>query len=390
VGIAQPIRNGRHAEWQLWSLRFTNSTERSMRYNRNETSEARSANVRALVPIWTDVANETDVVMRCAEAFAKAFDTNPMEPQLRAIAQKVGCSRNAVRNHLAEAKRRGMLSLNLKLPKKKRLSDELAQVYGLAEAVVTLMPTRWNDQDSIRSALATEAMRYFERLCIRLIQTNENRKLLRVGIDGGRTLDEAVREALFSRLPKIQYELVPLVFGPLAGSQFTASVVANVLASKLEAFGADAVVQDAFKVRPEWTNGNGRQKEARFAVEISSKTGITPLDLLFVGIGSPEAGLLQRELLRLPRSQRTAMTFYGDILNLAFDQNGRELKSINRSRAALLTLKDLQRLSSSPSTLVIGVAGGKEKVNAIRTVLRCRYISVLITDQATAGALLEE
>jgi deoxyribonucleoside regulator len=360
-----------------------------MRDNRIERAEMLMTDVRALMPIWDDVANENDVVMRCAQAFATAFDRNPIEPQLRDIAQEVGCSRNAVRNHLAEAKHRGMLSLNLRLPKKKRLSDELAEKYSLAEAVVTLIPTKWNDQNSIRSALATEAMRYFERLCIRLVQTNENRRLLRVGIDGGRTLYEAVREALLPKLPKIRYELVPLVFGPLAGSQFTASVVANVFASKLEAFGADAVVQDGFEVRPEWTNGDGQQKEAHFAVEISSKTRKYPLDVLFVGIGSPKAGLLQRELLHFPRSQRMAMKFYGEILNLAFDQNGRELKFINRSRAALLTLKDLQRLSLSPSTLVIGVAGGKEKVNAIRTVLRCRYVSVLITDQATAGALME-
>jgi DNA-binding transcriptional regulator LsrR (DeoR family) len=364
--------------------------EANMRDHGIETPEMSKIGVRALAPIWNDVANENDVVMRCAQAFATAFDRNPAEPRLRDIAREAGCSRNAVRDHLAEAKRRGMLSLSLRLPKKKRLSDELAEEYGLAEAVVTLIPTKWNDQDSIRSALATEVMRYFERFCIRLIETNENRKLLSVGIDGGRTLDEAVREALLSRLPKIKYELVPLVFGPLAGSQFTASVVANVLASKLDALGANAVVQDGFEVRPEWTNGNGNRKEPRFAVEITSKSTLSPLDLLFVGIGSPKAGLLQRELLLLPRSQRTAMTFYGDILNLAFDQKGQELKFINRSRAALLTLKDLQRLSSSPSTLVVGVAGGKEKVNAIRTVLRCRYVSVLITDPATAGALLEE
>ena len=38
---------------------------------------------------------------------------------------------------------------------------------------------------------------------------------------------------------------------------------------------------------------------------------------------------------------------------------------------------------------VIGVAGGADKVDAIRAVLNGQYLDVLITDEITAAALLE-
>jgi DNA-binding transcriptional regulator LsrR (DeoR family) len=346
--------------------------------------------VRALTPIWDNVANENDVVMRCAQAFAAAFAKNPVEPRLRDIARVAGCSRNAVRKHLAEARRRGMLSLHLQLPKHKGYSQELAEKYDLAEAVVTLTPAKWNDQESIRSALAPEVIRYFERFCTRLVQTSEDKKVLRVGIDGGLTLHQAVREAVLSQFPKVAYELVPLVFGPLEGSKFTAStasIVANVLGSKLGEVGAEVRVLDGFTIKADWHRSPDKRQPAHFT--ITGKKTVLPLDILFVGIGSSKAGLLQRELHSLARSERAEIEHFGDILNLAFDQEGREYTSIGRNRAVLLSLKDLHRLSQSTSTLVVGVAGGKEKVEAIRTVLRCGYISVLITDPATTTALLE-
>src|ERR1051325_2769555 len=166
-----------------------------MGYSESETPGTSVVGMRSLVPIWDNVAEKNDVVMRCAQAFAVAFAKNPAEPRLGDIAREAGCSRNAVRKHLAEARRRGILSLNLQLPKHKGLSQELAEKYDLAEAVVTLTPTKRNDQSSIRAALAPEVLRYFERFCKRLAQASKDKKLLRIGVDGGLTLHQAVREA---------------------------------------------------------------------------------------------------------------------------------------------------------------------------------------------------
>lgn len=349
--------------------------------------------MRGLTPIWDNDADENDVVVRCAREFAAAFNQNPAAPRLKDIARDARCNRNAVKGHLREAKRRGLISLTLRLPKKGGLSQELAEKYRLAEAVVTLTPVEWGDQKSVRAALAPELVRYFERFCMRLAQRGHDRKHLRIGIDGGLTLYQAVREAILPPLPKFEYELIPLVFGPLEGAKFTvssASVVASILGSKLEELGAQVCVRDGFTVRADWNHSPEDREPVHFTIEMTSKKTVLPLDIIFVGIGSSTAGLLQRELQSLARSDRAELKHYGDILNLPFDREGREYTSIARSRAVLLSLKDLRRLSQSPYTLVVGVAGGREKVAAIRTVLRCGYISVLITDSTTAIALAEE
>jgi DNA-binding transcriptional regulator LsrR (DeoR family) len=345
--------------------------------------------VRALTPIWDKVASEDDVVIQCARAFAAAFEINPAQPQLKEIAQEAHCSRNVVKKHLAEAKRRGMLSINLQLPKNEGLSQRLAKKYGLAEAVVTLAQTMPNDQNSIRSALAPEAMHYLERFCIRLAEQRGEGGELCVGVDGGQTLYQAAREARFPQLPQFKYKLIPLVFGPLGASLYTASTVANILGSKLEAGGADVLVQDGFAIKADWSHTPDKQGKVHFTIDMTGKKTLSQMDLLFVGIGSQKAGLLKREIDLLPRNQKARMTLFGDILNIPFDQKGEELAPLAQSRAVLLNLNDLQSLSRSQSTLVVGVAGGEDKLDAIRTVLRYGYISVLITEYTTAVALVE-
>ena len=119
----------------------------------------KTVRLRELAPIWTDVAPEEDIVVRCARAFAEAFRDNPASPTLARIAKAAGCSRNAVRRYLAVAQARGFLALSVHLPKDASLSRELAERFGLVEAIVTPRQTRWDDQESIRSALAPEVMR---------------------------------------------------------------------------------------------------------------------------------------------------------------------------------------------------------------------------------------
>ena len=347
-----------------------------------------SIDVRSLIPIWGNTAENLDVVARCAEAFAESFAHNPAEPRLIHIAKAAQCGRNDVKQHLAEASRRGMLVLSLRLPKQGPLSHELMRKYDLAEAIVTLKPANWSDQDSIRSCLAGELMNYFERFCFRLAKEEGERCLIRIGIDGGQTLHQAVWEANLSTLPRVKYELVPLVWGPLVGSKFTASIVANILGLKLEVSGAEVKVTEGFAVKPSPPRSLDEKLRVHFSIEKTCAAAQLPMQLLLVGIGSGQAGLLHRELQSVSKSKKS-LEHFGDICNLPFDREGKENESIAPSRVVLLSLPDLQRLSKSKSTLVVAAAGGEDKVEAIRTVLRCGYISVFITDPTTAIALLK-
>lgn len=357
-------------------------------YN-HEEHEIPSGGMRALTPIWDNVGNECDdVVIRCARAFVAACDKDIL-PQAKGIAKAAQCGRGKVKDHLKEASRRGILSLHLQLPKDEELSHKLAEKYGLAEAVVVLTPTKWNDQASIRAALAPAVMSYFERFCARLRdqQVKKEGERLRIGVDGGRTLYQAVQGVRLHPLPKFQYELTPLVFGPLGGLNFTAATVANMIGIKLEEVGMNVEVKDGFTVEADWEHKLDRRNQVHITIKAACRNIVSHLDLLLVGIGSRKAGLLQREVDRLPREQR--VDFFGDILNLAFDRDGREERSVVRRHAVLLNFEDLHRLSQSESALVVGVAGGEDKVDAIRVVLECHYISVLITDRDTAAALVE-
>lgn len=343
--------------------------------------------IRALVPIAERLGRSDDVVVRCARAFATAFAEDPARPRLTAIAKAIGCSRNSVRAYLIEAHRRGLLALVLRLPKDETLSDRLARRYNLAEAIVTLTPTNWSDQASVRAALAAEAVWYLERACCRFADLRGKDGSLRIGMDGGLTLYKAAHEQGLLVLPPLKYELVPLVFGPLEGSSYTATVVSNVFASKLDALGLSVRVCDPFTIRRD--SGIPAVHDGRLHLTLEmNKNAASKLDLLFVGIGSEKSGLFQREMQLLGKRQRPRKHF-GDILSLGFDRNGRELNLVSSTQAVLLNLEQLKNLSTSQTALVVGVAGGEAKVDAIRVVLEQRYVSALITDSATAAALVD-
>jgi DNA-binding transcriptional regulator LsrR (DeoR family) len=216
---------------------------------------------------------------------------------------------------------------------------------------------------------------------------------IRVGVDGGLTLYNAVYDMTGRGFPtNLKYELVPLIFGPMGVFKYAATVVANLLASKLASVGLTVELQDAFATKADSGRSNrkgGNGTKVHFTITVHNRAVVSHLDLLFVGIGSNRAGLFQREMQLSPKQPHFTREYFGDILNLPFDRNGDEVASLARSRATLLNLNELQEIAMSSSALVVGSAGGTDKIDAIRAVLMRKYISVLITDTETARALLE-
>lgn len=112
------------------------------------------------------------------------------------------------------------------------------------------------------------------------------------------------------------------------------------------------------------------------------------LDLAFVGIGSMEPSKLlsnsgnffsRRELGELCKQGAI-----GDICFRFYDEDGKPIKSPLLKRVIGIDLETLRSCNR-----VVGVAGGAQKVTAIRGALRGGFIDVLITDQNTARALTE-
>lgn len=75
----------------------------------------------------------------------------------------------------------------------------------------------------------------------------------------------------------------------------------------------------------------------------------------------------------------------GDILGYFFDAHGEIIPDI-KIHNELIGLK-LNSLSTIPT--VIGVAGGEQKAEAIIAAMRGNYINALVTDQKTAGKIIQ-
>jgi DNA-binding transcriptional regulator LsrR (DeoR family) len=344
--------------------------------------------ISEMMPLWKlQSTAKDDPIVRCAKAYAEAFKKHPLEPRLKQITAEARCSRNHVKPNLETAVRLRYLRLIVNYPKDGELSNSLAQAYGLKEAVVTTAPADWNDQESVRTAVAPTILTYLEQVVACFHQADPTRRLVRIGVDGGQMLFQALHQGELVDLPPANYEIVPLGFGPLAEPQYAAGVIANLLAIRIEMVHRKASVKDAFTIRADWQQGRNDYRRS-FSVERQASP-TADVDLLVVGIGSRKAGQLHRELQRAPNRRLHTSQHFGDICNLAFNRNGDAVTSMVRNRASLLNLHKLRTMAANADKLVIGSAGGRDKVDAIRTVLRNKYISVLVTDRETAIALLQ-
>lgn len=110
-------------------------------------------------------------------------------------------------------------------------------------------------------------------------------------------------------------------------------------------------------------------------------------NFLLVGIGAtiPDATVLKENIISndymeiLKRSGAV-----GDILGQFYDADGKKLDADIHNRIMSLDINTLKEKQN-----VIGIAGGKEKVEAIKGALKGGYIKTLITDEDTAFDLLK-
>ncbi|HWO98554.1 MAG TPA: sugar-binding transcriptional regulator [Bacillus sp. (in: firmicutes)] len=105
-----------------------------------------------------------------------------------------------------------------------------------------------------------------------------------------------------------------------------------------------------------------------------------------VGIGGvyPDATIIQEEKMTINEltfiKQQQAV---GDILGQFYDKHGRVLDLPHHNRLIGTPLSTLKELNH-----VIAVAGGDKKIEAIYGALKGNYIHTMITDEATAAALI--
>jgi DNA-binding transcriptional regulator LsrR (DeoR family) len=119
--------------------------------------------------------------------------------------------------------------------------------------------------------------------------------------------------------------------------------------------------------------------------EIRRMARLSQMSVVGVGGMSDGATIMQNGILTKTDFTLLGMQgAVGDILSHFLDKEGNPVDSSIEKRLMSTPLEDLRAMDN-----VIGAAGGAEKVEAILAVLKGKYLDALVTDQATAAALLE-
>lgn len=286
-----------------------------------------------------------------------------------AVAKRLGLPGVKAHRLIARAVAEGVVKVTIdgEIVECAMLEDQLCARYGLDHCEVA--PDLGEDGMPLR-ALGLAGAGFLRRE----IERGEHRV---IGLGHGRTLAAAVRQ-----MPRFDARAVRFV-AVLGG--LTRNYAANphdVMHTLAEKTGAQAFVMPV----PFFANSEGdravllSQPGVRDIFDLSNSATLT-----FVGMGTADAGaqLVASGMIE-PReiAEINAAGGVGEMMGYFFDATGRVLDTTLSARTLSV---DLNR---GQGQRIVVIAGGAEKVAAIRAVLNSGRLSGLITDEATARDLM--
>jgi DNA-binding transcriptional regulator LsrR (DeoR family) len=279
-----------------------------------------------------------------------------------------------------------MVSIKLKLPLEEDLQTELISKDDMIDAVVVpsyhqLAP---EEEISLEVTVGEAAARYLEE-----VPRSPLRSGAKMGLTCGVTLMEtllALSRGHFEQLdistltvesiPELAYQAPSTLAGILYAKYFKGSTVY-----------APQLTRTDNKFRSMGKILSAIQKE----IEEHAHN----LDLALVGIGNLDFHIRSRPYFEISRSagiepdKLKKLEAVGEIGNRPYDKKGEDIfKKICRSKSPLISMDLAFYKRMAKTKPVIAVAGGLQKVRAIRTALEQRFVNILITDLQTAQALL--
>lgn len=214
---------------------------------------------------------------------------------------------------------------------------------------------------------------------VRLRRWLESGEEKTIGIGHGRTLAEAVRT--MSRLETHGLRFVSLLGGLTRNFSANPHDVMHLLAEKT---GAQALVMPV----PFFAN-TAEDREVllsqRGVAEVFQIAENAPLKI--VGIGTVELGtqLVTSGMIEPGEIEEISKAGgVGEMLGHFFDSDGNNLETPLTSRTLAVSLNEKR------TDRIVALAGGEEKLEALRAVLKSGRLAGLITDERTAKALLED
>ena len=294
------------------------------------------------------------------------------------VARKLGVSRQKAQRLLQEAKKKGLVKVMIKSPEVNLLGieEELKKEYSLKDAVV--IPSLPSEaEDELRDSLGRAGASYLERI----LADDNGIKVL--GVGWGRTL-RALAAHFAPRNTKKKISVVSLIGNLLKGTAVNPYDIASVNASKLSAdyYGiwAPSIVED-------------KRKAAMFKSEPSIKNILEKgelADVVLVAVGGVFKETPLRELGYLSWKDFQSLQSkgaVGEILGQFFAEDGDLVDTEIHSRVIAVPI---EKFRSERKKVVIAVAGGMNKLDAIVGALNGGFVDVIVTDEDVAKHLIME
>jgi deoxyribonucleoside regulator len=288
------------------------------------------------------------------------------------IARHINASRSTVSRLLQEAVDRGIVRIIIDYPWERdhELEERLLACYHLQEARVLLSKGRKDEE--VRDGMGVLAARLLDR------QMRDGTVL---GISYGRSLASTM--AALQPTHRATLTVVPIIGAlgsdnPMIDGPELARQLAQAYGGEFRYLPAPLLVDD-MRTR----NALAQSPQIFETLALARRANVV---LMGIGATAPAASSLiwagylnDRELAWLA-DQGAA----GHMVGQFFDAHGRLLDVEVNQRSVGIGLKTLQNIE-----LVIAVAGGEAKAEAILGALRGRYLNILVTDDTAATRLLK-
>ncbi|WP_040976930.1 sugar-binding transcriptional regulator [Necropsobacter massiliensis] len=292
------------------------------------------------------------------------------------IAKKLNLSQSFVSRSLTKCVAEGIVKINIVPPPNTflQLEQQIQKKYNISQSIIVDVNPGDSD-DKIKSAIGSAAAYYLQVT----LQAN-----MLVGVSAW----SGTIKAMLDTMPPLNVKAKGVV-QLLGGVGINGNVQANFLTYELaNKFNCAAYLLPAQSFT---RDGNVAYKEQLISEPEVAKvlTLFNQIDLAIVGIGMLEPSQLLKnsglfydtEMLAL-LAEKGAV---GDICLHYFDQNG--IPVLLPEEDPILGM-ELSLIKACPR--VMALAGGKEKVNAIKGALNGGYIDILVIDKIAAQQLLSD
>jgi deoxyribonucleoside regulator len=286
------------------------------------------------------------------------------------IARGLGLDPSTVSRYLKRARDEGIVHVEIRAPRSPDvdLGRTLALRYGLARVIVTQAAD--GDDDDGDRALGVTAAGFVEGLL---------RNGMRFGVSWGRTLGAVVRELRPGAVAALSIaQLAGGIKDPRPGIQ------GHELVRQLSELYPDSRVHYLHAPAIVDSDITGDALRGDRTIQAGLEAGRAS-QLALVGIGQMDDSstmVLGGHVAPEDWARLVAAGAAGNVNTCFFDDRGGVLPDLER-RTIAISLDDLRAIET-----VVAVAAGPDKVRAIRGALATGTIDVLVTDEATAAAVL--